>query len=104
MYYASIWIILTALSYSQSTLFILGFVISTALTLIPSPLLEFRYFVIPYLLWRLHLSPLLVETTKWGGVLEFVWYQVINMTVLTIFVSRPFIWESEPGKTQRFIW
>jgi len=102
IYYASGWLVLTALSYSQSTLFVLGIISCTALTIVPSPLLEFRYFVLPYLFWRLHVSPVFVS--KWRGILEYVWYEVINLITLWIFISRPFAWDSEPGKIQRFIW
>jgi len=104
IYYGSTWIVLTALSYSQSALFIVGLVACTGLTLIPSPLLEFRYFVVPYLLWRLHLSPSFVERSKWRGVLELAWYELVNLITVGIFISKPFTWESEPDKTQRFIW
>ncbi|CEH16891.1 Alpha-1,2 glucosyltransferase/transcriptional activator [Ceraceosorus bombacis] len=44
-----------ALSRTQSDLWILGLCASTALTLIPSPLIEPRYFLVPYLLMRLHI-------------------------------------------------
>ena len=102
VYYASNWLVLTALGYSQSTLFVLGIVGSTALTIVPSPLLEFRYFVLPYLFWRLHLSPALV--TKWRAILEYLWFEAINLITLWIFISKSFTWDSEPGKIQRFIW
>ena len=96
--------VLTTLSYSQSALFVLGVVICTALTIVPSPLLEFRYFVLPYLFWRLHVSPSVVKNAKGRGVLEYLWYEIVNFVTLWIFITRPFTWESEPGKVQRFIW
>jgi alpha-1,2-glucosyltransferase len=102
IYYACGWFVLTPLSRSQSTLFVLGLVVCTAATIVPSPLLEFRYFILPYFFWRLHLSPGLVS--KWRGVLEFVFFEVVNAVTLWIFVKRPFEWASEPGKVQRFIW
>ena len=85
-------------------MFVLGMVLSTALTIIPSPLLEFRYFVLPYILWRLHISPNVIQEIQWRGVLEYVWYETINLICLWIYVSKPFTWPSEPGKVQRFIW
>jgi len=42
---------------TQSPLWLLGVVLSAALTLVPSPLLEPRYFLLPYLVMRLHLLP-----------------------------------------------
>ena len=103
IYYTSTWLVVRTLAYSQSALFVLGMVTCTALTIVPSPLLEFRYFVLPYLLWRLHLSPLTLRD-KWRGVMEYIWFEVINVVTLWLFVTRPFEWPSEPGKVQRFIW
>ena len=104
IYYVCGWLVLTTLSYSQSVLFVLGFVVSTALTIVPSPLLEFRYFVLPYLFWRLHLSPAIVDNARWRGILEYLGYETINLITLWIFMSKPFVWDSEPGIIQRFIW
>jgi alpha-1,2-glucosyltransferase len=56
------------------------------------------------LFWRLHLSPSVLEKARWRGILEYASYEVINLVTLWIFISRPFQWESEPGKVQRFIW
>ena len=36
--------------------------------------------------------------------MEWAWFEVINALALWIFVTKPFTWENEPGKTQRFIW
>lgn len=104
VYFASARTVLTALSYSQSTLFVMGLTGCIALTIVPSPLLEFRYYVLPYLFWRLHLSPTLVENGKWRGIAEYIWFEAVNFVTLWIFITRPFTWDSEPGKTQRFIW
>jgi alpha-1,2-glucosyltransferase len=104
IYYAAGWLVLETISYSQSLLFVLGFITCTALTIVPSPLLEFRYFVLPYLFWRLHISPAVSNNTKWRGISEYLWYEMINLTTLWIFVAKPFEWDSEPGKVQRFIW
>jgi alpha-1,2-glucosyltransferase len=104
VYFASGWFVLASLSYSQSAMFLLGIIVCTALTIVPSPLLEFRYFVIPYILWRLHVSPEVSQGVRWRGVLEYGWYEMINLITLWIFVSKPFTWPSEPDKVQRFIW
>jgi len=104
IYYACGWLVLTTLSYSQSVLFVLGFIACTAMTIVPSPLLEFRYFVLPYLFWRLHLSPAIVDNARWRGILEYLGYETINLITLWIFMSKPFVWDSEPGIIQRFIW
>src|SRR5204862_8112263 len=68
VYHGSGWLVLHALGRSQSVLTLTGIVAATALTIIPSPLLELRYFILPYLFWRLHLSPLVANNEKWRGV------------------------------------
>ena len=60
--------------------------------------------MLPYFFWRLHLGPGVVEKRRWRGVLEFMWFEVVNLVGLWVFVTRPFEWESEPGRVQRFIW
>jgi alpha-1,2-glucosyltransferase len=103
-YHASGWLVLHKISRSQSLLFLLGIVTCVGLTIIPSPLLEFRYFILPYLFWRLHLSPTSSENAKWRGIAEYLLFETINLATLWIFVSQPFTWDSEPDKLQRFIW
>ncbi|KAJ3235785.1 glucosyltransferase [Chytriomyces hyalinus] len=70
-----------------------------ALVLIPSPLLEFRYFIIPFMLLRLHARP------SWKGlVAEFLLYVGVNAFTIWMFVMRPFEWPQEPGVLQRFMY
>lgn len=76
-----------------------AFIAVTAATLIPSPLLEFRYFIVPFVILRLHLRP----TARWQIVMESVVYCSVNLATLWLFLYRPFKWPSEPG-WQRFMW
>ncbi|PWN51187.1 hypothetical protein IE53DRAFT_386455 [Violaceomyces palustris] len=46
-----------ALGRTQSLFWMLGFVLATCLTLVPSPLLEPRYFIVPFVIMRAHLVP-----------------------------------------------
>lgn len=114
--------------------FVLIFLVSTALSLITAPLVEPRYFLIPWLIWRLHVPELLesdtakADTPKMdhntkdakpaSGVLhdvfvvlgrnaltiELLWYTLVNFITGFLFISRPFAWNQEPGKLQRFMW
>jgi alpha-1,2-glucosyltransferase len=72
---------------------------ATALTLIPSPLLEFRYFITPYLIYRIAMRQ---PRGAWLF-LELVMYTVINAFTIWMFLNRPFQWPSEEG-LQRFMW
>ncbi|KAL1870563.1 hypothetical protein VTK73DRAFT_2538 [Phialemonium thermophilum] len=103
--------------------------LSTALSLVTAPLVEPRYFILPWIFWRLLVPawPLatLVSTRSFqesGPVLrllrkidptvgfETLWLLAINVATMYIFVTRPFVWydpEGVPldgGRIQRFIW
>jgi alpha-1,2-glucosyltransferase len=114
--------------------FVLVFFISTALSLVTAPLVEPRYFIIPWLIWRLHVPELLgsdtaqAETQKAASKgndkqavdtiqyhlltllgrhalsVELLWYLTVNWVTGYLFIARPFAWTQEPGKLQRFMW
>jgi alpha-1,2-glucosyltransferase len=63
-------------------------------TLLPTPLLEPRYFLIPYVLLRAQI----VDVPRWGLALEFVWYAAINAVTMGIFLY------GEREGVGRFMW
>lgn len=101
--------------------------LSTALSLITAPLVEPRYFIIPWIIWRLHVFPeprnsksrpqhtrkttaafaKLSERTwsydhrLW---LETLWYLTVNFVTGYVFLYKGFSWPQEPGHIQRFLW
>ncbi|GKV29999.1 hypothetical protein SLEP1_g38868 [Rubroshorea leprosula] len=83
----------------QRKIWILIYILATAAVLVPAPLIEFRYYTIPFFFLMLHshvdsyLSLLLL------GIL----YTVLNVFTMCMFLYRPFHWDHEPG-VQRFIW
>jgi len=74
--------------------------ICLALSLVPQFLLEFRYFIIPFILLRAQVKP----SWSLGLAMESCLLVIINMCTLWLFLYRPFIWDSEPGVDQRFMW
>ncbi|KAI8079750.1 asparagine-linked glycosylation 10 [Halteromyces radiatus] len=84
-----------------SLLWMLGYMMTLLLTLVPSPLLEFRYFILPFLFFSLHLPP---PSTPLAILSTLVFYVCINVATLYIFLYRPFIWPQNPGEWQRFMW
>lgn len=94
--------------------FIIVWLITTTLSLVTAPLVEPRYFIIPWIIWRLHVpSPSASlrtgrsTTAKGYDVrlgLETVWLLAINATIMYLFIFRGFTWPSEPDKVQRFLW
>lgn len=103
--------------------FVLVWLAATALSLITAPLVEPRYFIIPWVLWRLHLPPQpipgayrLQRPTEEEEVvraqvvmyaplfLETFWFLVINAVTGYVFLYKGFEWPQEPGNIQRFLW
>ncbi len=80
--------------------FRLCFPLCVVINLTPQFLLEFRYFVIPYLLYRLQVRPL----CWWRLSAELTMFIVINFATLYLFLFRTFRWPHEPEAVQRFMW
>jgi alpha-1,2-glucosyltransferase len=95
--------------------FIFVWLATTALSLVSAPLVEPRYFIIPWIIWRLHVPthPASLSTRTNGlsksfydlrPCLETIWMLAVDAVVTYIFIRRGFEWHSEPGKVQRFLW
>lgn len=113
--------------------FVLTWLATTALCLVTAPLVEPRYFILPWIVWRLHVpSPALsglgtVGTGKKDGRnsqgkdvqgtllsllfgndhrlwIETTWLLFINAVTGYLFLYRGFEWPQEPRKVQRFLW
>ncbi|KAK0554215.1 glucosyltransferase [Tilletia horrida] len=100
---------------TRTFVWMLGFSAALTLTLVPSPLLEPRYFLVPYVIWRAHVVPLAENarpeqkkrgsdqrSLAWLGI-EAGWYLAINVVTVFVFLYKPFKWPSETG-WQRFMW
>ncbi|KAF8702946.1 hypothetical protein HU200_032450 [Digitaria exilis] len=99
LYMFSWFSIINILGKSQTRIWVLSFVLSVALVLVPAPLVEFRYYTIPFVILVLH-SPVIGNSKLLAlGLL----YAAVDMFTLVTFLFRPFHWEHEPG-TQRFMW
>lgn len=89
-------------------IWIMIYLLAICLTLIPSPLIEFRYFIIPYYIWRLNMrvpsSSVTTDGVQRCSFGETAWYCAINVVAFTLFLAYPFEWSSEPGVMQRFMW
>jgi len=117
-----------------TTSFLLILLVTTALSLITAPLVEPRYFIIPWVIWRLNVPTLPSRTTPaatmqkqrkarrpsdmavefikyWGWEgheyrlwLETAWFLIVNFVTGYVFLYRGFEWPQEPGLVQRFMW
>jgi alpha-1,2-glucosyltransferase len=120
-------------SEGPTTSFLIILLATTALSLITAPLVEPRYFILPWVIWRLNVPPLptqpnlhwrqkgktspnpgekileFVRYWAWEGHdyrlwLETAWFLLINVVTGYIFLHRGFEWPQEAGKVQRFMW
>ncbi|XP_004520390.1 putative Dol-P-Glc:Glc(2)Man(9)GlcNAc(2)-PP-Dol alpha-1,2-glucosyltransferase [Ceratitis capitata] len=83
------------------TSFKLMFWLAVCLMLCFQRLLELRYFLIPFVLYRLHTQPLI--KSRWAEWLELVCYVLLNALTFYIFLTKEIMWQNfkEP---QRIIW
>jgi alpha-1,2-glucosyltransferase len=94
---------LISINIAEHTRFLLafGYFIALVLTLVPSPLFEFRYFIIPFLFYMVHIPPP-TQTTRTIAALGL--YLSIHLVTVYLFVYKPFVWTNEPDQLQRFMW
>jgi alpha-1,2-glucosyltransferase len=104
VYHFGTWNILSSLTRSVSIITTLLFVGCTLATLVPSPLFEPRYYIVPYLLWRTLVIKSLPRVCKYRITIEAVWNLAINSITAYVFIYKPFEWSHEPGVLQRFMW
>jgi alpha-1,2-glucosyltransferase len=71
---------------------------ASAATLIPSPLLEPRYFTVLLVMTRVHLAP----SSAWRSGLETALFAAVTAITLWVFVHKPMI--GDDGELNRFMW
>ncbi|KAK6455656.1 glucosyltransferase [Scheffersomyces xylosifermentans] len=76
------------------------YLVAICLTIIPSPLFEPRYYIVPLIIFRLFIKPV----SQRRHIFEFLWLNLINVATVTVFFNYEFYWISEPGVIQRIIW
>jgi alpha-1,2-glucosyltransferase len=100
-----VYVLSTVLFYSllskanKSYGWLVAFTICLSLCLIPQKLIEFRYYLIPFFIYRLNIRPQSLALVL-GEILVF---SMVNIVTMYLFLNRPFYWpdSSEP---QRFMW
>ncbi|CAI5519691.1 unnamed protein product [Closterium sp. Naga37s-1] len=93
-----------ALRRAMTPLGLFFFSAATAAVLVPSPLLEFRYFIPPFLLLLLHLPlPHNRLEKRVASALVVTAFAAVDIATMALFLFRPFKWEGHEG-LQRFLW
>ncbi|KAG0232022.1 glucosyltransferase [Actinomortierella wolfii] len=98
-YMMAAWLMWQSLAAKRTILWCIIYVVATALTLVPTPLVEFRYFIVPYLVYRLSMR----QSRGVWLLLEAGLYSAINLVTMYLFLYRPFRWVHAEG-VQRFMW
>ncbi|PVV02849.1 hypothetical protein BB560_002688 [Smittium megazygosporum] len=100
VYFYAGWMCWRAIAKSKSLIWCLTTILGIALTLVPTPLLEFRYFIIPYYIFRLHID----QPSTSRVLVELSINVLVNLSVLYLFFNKTFSWPSEPDAVMRFMW
>ena len=110
------------------------FLVTTTLSLVTAPLVEPRYFIVPWVLWRLMIPSWQLPTQGAKGgfleargqsqngllrfargydvrlILETLWFVAVNGITMAVFLFKPYQWTAEDGslvdegRLQRFMW
>lgn len=99
LYVYSWFSIFIILAKTRTKIWVLSYFLACAAVLIPAPLIEFRYYTIPFFFLILHSN--VNDYKSW--LLTGILYIAINIFTMFMFLFRPFYWNHEPG-IQRFIW
>ncbi|XP_063304135.1 dol-P-Glc:Glc(2)Man(9)GlcNAc(2)-PP-Dol alpha-1,2-glucosyltransferase [Pelobates fuscus] len=84
---------------SKSILWLLMFFTCILGATVPQKLMEFRYFILPYLIFRLNIP--IPSVTKL--LLELALYISVNLVTFHLFLNKPFYWPDHE-EIQRFMW
>lgn len=68
--------------------------------LVPQRLIEFRYFIIPFYIYRLNTNACTLREV----VAELVFNALVNFVTIYLFLYKTFVWPNEPDEIQRFMW
>ena len=79
---------------------IISFCACVFIGLVPQKLIEFRYFIIPFYIYRLNV----IQLTWKEIIAEFLFFILINYLTLNLFLNKVFYWPSSPQEPQRFMW
>nr|XP_020652655.1 dol-P-Glc:Glc(2)Man(9)GlcNAc(2)-PP-Dol alpha-1,2-glucosyltransferase-like [Pogona vitticeps] len=92
------WSLMDALK-AKSVFWNLVYFVCLLAATVPQKLLEFRYFILPYIIFRLNIS----MPSPWKLFLELAFYALVNVITFHLFLNKPFQWPNSE-EIQRFMW
>jgi len=98
VYLLSLWLQLRAATAATDAAWLLLFLAATAATLVAAPLVEPRYFIVAWTLWRCHVA----VRGRWLW-LEAAWFALVGAATTAVFLAWTFEWPGEQGP-MRFMW
>jgi alpha-1,2-glucosyltransferase len=99
----------TVIGRTHSLAWLMAFGVCTGAVLVPTPLVEPRYFLVPYLIIRLECAGRAKANQKGEGpsdrwlLVELGWNTLINVVTLYVFLTVKFEWVGWEG-WMRFMW
>ncbi|XP_073313135.1 dol-P-Glc:Glc(2)Man(9)GlcNAc(2)-PP-Dol alpha-1,2-glucosyltransferase isoform X2 [Primulina huaijiensis] len=99
LYVYSMFSIVANLAKGQKKIWVMVYILACAGALIPTPLVEFRYYTVPFYFLILHTR---IDDNKSWLILG-THYLAINCFTMFMFLFKPFSWSHEAG-TQRLMW
>lgn len=101
VYFPAGWLLYTSLEH-KSVLWVFAYTVAVAGGLVGAGLVEFRYFVLGWVIWRLNLSTQTDgnRVRRWG---EIFWFLALDFWSAYVFFNWGFKWEQYED-LQRFMW
>ena len=84
----------------KSIAWLIAYSVCVIAVLVPQKLIEFRYFIVPFYIYRLNIN----QTTLKEILLEIVFYGAVNALTIYVFFYKTFVWSNDPTELQRFMW
>ena len=101
VYLACVYLIYRNLTQSgKSVGWMLAYAVCVFIGVVPQQLIEFRYFIIPYYMYRFNLT-----LSSWKELLAELFFNcLVNSLTIYIFLNKTFQWQDAPEEIQRFMW
>uniref|UniRef100_H2Z275 Dol-P-Glc:Glc(2)Man(9)GlcNAc(2)-PP-Dol alpha-1,2-glucosyltransferase n=1 Tax=Ciona savignyi TaxID=51511 RepID=H2Z275_CIOSA len=99
VYMFAAWSINDSLSKNCTSLWKVVYIICVSCQTAPQKLLEFRYFILPYIVFRINVKPQ-SKNTVW---VELIIAVFVNLITVAVFLNKTFYWE-DLKEPQRIMW